>query len=116
MIDAPNPSTSSVKKLRKQARHHETEPHHLVHEMLNQLTVMNLSCFKFRAAAEKCCPPSLLVEIERMERAVVEMTALLESVSQAANSKVIGRALGVVHGSDGKPASNVYPLFKPTKR
>jgi hypothetical protein len=87
--------------------------------MLNQLTIMNLSCFKFRAAAESCCSLSLLVEVERIEHAVTEMTSLLESVSQAAISKAIARVLGVVEGSDRRAAqtqSNVYPLFEPKKR
>jgi hypothetical protein len=88
--------------------------------MLNQLTIMNLSCFKFRAVAESCWPASLLVEIEHMEHAVTEMTSLLESVSQAANSNAIARVLGVVDGSGGRaaqtPPGNVYPLVEPTKR
>jgi hypothetical protein len=113
MIDARKPSRTPIKNLRKQLPPQGTEPHHLVHEMLNQLTVMNLSCFRFRAAAEKCCPPSLLIEIQRMERAVTEMTALLERVAQVANPKAGGRIFEVVEGSEDKiaeaSANNVIP-------
>jgi hypothetical protein len=51
---------------------------------------------------------------------VTEITVLLESVSQAANSKAIERVFGVVDGIDRnaaeKPASNISPLLKATKR
>lgn len=122
MIHPPHSLPTKDKKVRTQKSPPPpgSELHHWVHEMLNQLTIMNLSCFKSRTAAESCCPSSLLVEIERMEQAVTEMTSLLESVSQAADSNAIARVLGVVEGSDRSAArtspSNVYPLFEPTKR
>jgi hypothetical protein len=121
MIHPPHSSPAKVKKVRPQKPPPAPGPelHPVVHKMLNQLTIMNLSCFKFRAAAESCCSLSLLVEVERIEHAVTEMTSLLESVSQAAISKAIARVLGVVEGSDRRAAqtqSNVYPLFEPKKR
>ena len=85
MINAPNTLSSKDKKLRKQksASSRESERHHPFHEILNELTVINLCCGKFRVVAEQSRHTSLLVDIERMEHAVIEMTSLLEKISES---------------------------------
>lgn len=92
------------------------EIHRLVHEIVNHLTVMNLCCFKFRAAAEARVPSSL-ADIDRMENAVAEIAALLDNIAKAKTLKPLD---GVADTRQAEPPqaqsqpSNVYLLFKPT--
>ena len=122
MINAPNTMSTKDKKLRKQksASSQESERHHPFHEILNELTVINLCCGKFRVVAEQSHHPSLLVDIEGMERAVIEMTSLLEKVSESIESTSAVGASAVPQRSEPSAAQaqtgNVYPLFKPTER
>ena len=70
----PPKKTRSRKQTPEDASTSETQ--RLVHEIVNQLSVMNLCCFKFRAA-QAYLPPSSLADIDRMENAVTEIAALL---------------------------------------
>ena len=56
--------------------------HRIVHEVANQLTVINLRCSKLRGSVAKLLSASSLDELERVEMAVVEMTALVQSLRQ----------------------------------
>jgi hypothetical protein len=47
---------------------------------------MNFSCSKFRAAAAHLTDHSIAIDIDNMEKTIVDMTALVESVSQAMKS------------------------------
>ena len=78
MIHIPTRLPSKKTRSRKQAPEDASasETQRLVHEIVNQLTVMNLCCFKFRAA-QAYLPPSSLADIDRMETAVAEIAALL---------------------------------------
>ena len=122
MINAPNTLSSKDKKLRKQksASSRESERHHPFHEILNELTVINLCCGEFRVVAEQSRHTSLLVDIERMEHAVIEMTSLLEKISESIKFTSAARASAVPERREPSTAqaqtSNVYPLFKLTKR
>ncbi len=123
MITTPNTLSTKDKKRRKQRppRPPGSDLQHLLHEILNQLTVMNLCCFKFRAAAKQSCHPTLLVEIERMEHAVIEITSLLGKISESVKPTPVARALAIVPRQSERSAaqiatSNVYPLFRPTRR
>lgn len=93
------------------------EIHRLVHEIVNHLTVMNLCCFKFRAAAEARVPSSL-ADIDRMESAVAEIAALLDNIAKAKTPKPLDGSLPDPRQSEPlqgqSQPSNVYLLFKPT--
>lgn len=54
--------------------------HHFAHEIANQLTIINLSCFKLRGALAKGLPASSLGDLERVEGAVMEMTRLVQTL------------------------------------
>ena len=122
MINVPNTLSSKDKKLHKQksASSRESERHHPFHEILNELTVINLCCGKFRVVAEQSRQSSLLVDIERMEHAVIEMTSLLEKAFESIKSDSVARASEVPHRREPSAAqaqtSNVYPLFKLTEQ
>ena len=73
----PPKKTRSRKQAPEDASTSETQ--RLVHEIVNQLSVMNLCCFKFRAA-QAYLPPSSLADIDRMENAVTEIVALLDNI------------------------------------
>ena len=60
----PPKKTRSRKQTPEDASTSETQ--RLVHEIVNQLSVMNLCCFKFRAA-QAYLPPASLADIDRME-------------------------------------------------
>jgi hypothetical protein len=53
----------------------------LAHQIANQLTVINLTCFKLRGAI-KDLPQSIDTDIETLESAVAEMNNLVELLSQ----------------------------------
>jgi hypothetical protein len=93
------------------------EIHRLVHEIVNHLTVMNLCCFKFRAAAEARVPSSL-ADIDRVENAVAEIAALLDNIARAKTTKPLDGSLPDPRQAEPPQAqsqpSNVYLLFKPT--
>ena len=57
-----------------------------MHELANQLTVINLNCFKLRGTIAKLLSGSSLDELERVEKAVVEMTNLVQSLHQVEES------------------------------
>ena len=52
----------------------------IAHQIANQLTVINLSCFKLRCAAGAPLPVSILENIERVEKAVAEVTSLVQAL------------------------------------
>jgi len=84
---------------------------------VNQLTVMNLCCFKFRAA-QAYLPPSSLADIDRMENAVAEIAALLGNIAKSKTPKPLDSPLPDPRQSEPPQVqaqpSKVYHLFKPT--
>jgi hypothetical protein len=92
----------------------------LVHELTNQLTIMNLSCFKFRAAVVNVLDRSVSVEIDRIERTVSDMTSSLAKLPQAINATAVGSSCAGVSRKSAKLSrsqpTKVYPLFKPEAR
>ena len=76
-----------AKKFRNQKREGHPSPdlRRVLHELMNQLTIMNFSCSKFRGAAD-LTDHSIAIDIDNMENTIVDMTALVESVSQAMKS------------------------------
>ena len=84
-----------------------SEFHPLIHELLNELTVINLCCFKVRDIAKRAGDNSILVKLHRMEKAVAGMTAQLEGYSRGEQKRRNpGQSKSRTH------YKNVYPLFK----
>ena len=113
----PSPKkTRSRKQTPEDASTSETQC--LVHEIVNQLTVMNLCCFKFRAA-QAYLPPSSLADIDRMETAVAEIAALLGDIAKSKTPNPVDRPSPDPRQSEPPQVqaqpSKVYHLFKPTR-
>jgi hypothetical protein len=94
MIHIPTRLPPKKTRSRKQAPENASasETQRLVHEIVNQLTVMNLCCFKFRAA-QAYLPPSSLADIDRMETAVAEIAALLGNIAKSKTPKPLDSPL-----------------------
>jgi hypothetical protein len=118
------PTTTPVKrnKIRKPKSENCPPPdlRQLVHEIFNQITVMNLCCFKFRVAVAPLSDAQLVSDIERMESATAELTTLLENLADARAPALIAscRSIPQLNASDTVPttAVNVVSLFKPLRR
>ena len=114
-IRPPPKKTRSRKQTPEDASTSETQ--RLVHEIVNQLSVMNLCCFKFRAA-QAYLPPSSLADIDRMETAVAEIAALLGNIAKSKTPKPSDSPLSDPRQSEPPQVqaqpSKVYHLFKPT--
>src|SRR4030095_13605438 len=116
------PSRPPPKKTRSRKQTPEdastSETHRLVHEIVNQLSVMNLCCFKFRAA-QAYLPPSSLADIDRMETAVAEIAALLGNIANSKTPKPLDRPSPdprqIEPPQIQSQPSKVYLLFKPTR-
>jgi len=120
MIHIPTRVSPKKTRSRKQASEDASasEIRRLVHEIVNHLTVMNLCCFKFRAAAEARLPSGALADIDRMENAVAEVALLLDDIAKSKTPKPLDSPLPDPRRpeplqSQSQP-SNVYLLFKPT--
>ena len=119
MIHIPTRLSPKKTRSRKPASENASaaEIHRLVHEIVNHLTVMNLCCFKFRAAAEARVPSSL-ADIDRVENAVAEIAVLLDNIARAKTPKPLDGSLPDPRQAEPPQAqsqpSNVYLLFKPT--
>jgi len=115
-IRPPPKKTRSRKQTPEDASTSETQ--RLVHEIVNQLSVMNLCCFKFRAA-QAYLPPSSLADIDRMENAVTEIAALLGNIAKSKTPKPLDSPLPDPRQSESPQVqaqpSKVYHLFKPTR-
>jgi hypothetical protein len=85
----------------------------LAHQIANQLTVINLTCFKLRGAI-KDIPQSMDTDIERLESAVAEMNNLVELLSQLQEQTNPPERSKPAANSAGVP-NNVYPLSEAKK-
>jgi hypothetical protein len=81
----------------------------LSHEFVNQLTVINLSCFRIRALSPADSARSVLAEIERIEKAVTEVTKLLaslptkEDTGDGSQTAMSPSSTGLVQGNHAVP-------------
>ena len=112
----PPKKTRSRKQAPEDASAFETQ--RLVHEIVNHLSVMNLCCFKFRAA-QAYLPPSSLADIDRMENAVTEITALLGNIAKSKPPEPLDSPLPDPRQAEPPQVqaqpSKVYHPFKPTR-
>ncbi len=119
MIEKPRDLPAKKFRNQKRERHPSPELPRVLHELMNQLTIMNFSCSKFRAAAAHLTDHSIAIDIDKMEKTIVDMTALVESVSQAMKSTSSQSPCADL--LNAKPetsprSANIYPLFKPHRR
>lgn len=85
------------------------EFHRIAHEIANQLTIINLSCFKLRGALANeiaALPGSL----EKVERAVFEIATLIQVLSSPEDEPPPERN---DVPADSSRTNNVYRLFDP---
>ena len=87
----------------------------LAHQIVNQLTVINLGCFKLRATL-KDAGASVNADIDQLENAVSEMNVLVEILSHLEDQPTVpGVAVcAKTPNPDARPV-NVYPLFETKK-
>lgn len=89
MIEKSSDLPSKKFRNQKRAGHPSPDLRRVLQESMNQLTIMNFSCSKFRGAVADLTDHSIhsiAMNIEKMEKTIVDMAALVESVSQAMKS------------------------------
>jgi len=84
-VPPPNEKTVIGSGVAEQFSSSEFQP--LVHELLNELTILNLCCFKIRDIAKRAGDNSILLRLDRMEKAVTRMAAQLEGYSRASGGQ-----------------------------
>jgi len=85
--------------------------HQIVHNLFNQLSVINLCSFKLRGAVPGHVGPAITNDLQTLERAVDDATLLAERLSQA--------IMGLASNSEPKAPpqnNNVLPLFAASRR
>ena len=75
--------------------------HSLAHDIINQLTVLNLSCSQIRAAAASQRPPHA-IDVDHIENALSEMARLVAALARQKHTNLPAK-----HTSE-----NVYVLFE----
>jgi hypothetical protein len=96
--------------LANKSRRRSSDLRRLSHELVNHLTVINMSCFKIRGVAAVEMESEILNQIELIEKIVAEAAELL------ANLSVDDSASSAASPSDPAPGGKVYPLFKSNRR
>ena len=83
------------------------------HEVLNQLTVINLSCFRLRIDTRADANGAILVELERIEKGISELTELLTTLPQETHAAATHEAESSAQEAPNKIAhgNNVVPFF-----
>ena len=97
-------------KRRRARRPRSVDLGHLAHQIANQLTVLNLSCFKLSAAL-KNTPQPLQDDIGRLQNAVEEMQSLVEILSHLeARSEAAVRPQGRPRILRTPQRAKIYPI------
>ena len=84
-VPPPNEKTVIGSGVAEQFSPAEFQP--LLHELLNELIIVNLCCFKIRDIAKRAGDNAILVKLDRMEKAVTGMAAQLEGYSRASGGQ-----------------------------
>ncbi|HKY09283.1 MAG TPA: hypothetical protein VJQ55_13615 [Candidatus Binatia bacterium] len=79
----------------------------IAHEIANQLTIVNLSCFRIRGKA-KALPPLSLEDLARVEQAVIDISNLVQALRELESEPAPAPK---PRSSASRGATNVYPLF-----
>lgn len=81
------------------------------HELVNHLTVINLSCDKIRCSMPASTDESIAIEFERIAMSVDECVKTLEAIAQRDHADPVQR-----RHPQARPAAastgNVFPLFE----
>lgn len=111
------PRSSSQIPLRLRKKHPpkpaSKEVRQIVHNLFNQLSVINLCSFKLRGSLRESVTSAISDDIEILERAVQDATIMAEQLSQAiAESGTVteARAASPVNPKH-QTTTNVLPLF-----
>ena len=109
MIEKPS-DLHAKKRVREQKSERPLSPEsrEILHDLLNQLTVINLCCFQFRAA-ENVLDPSLRAAIDRIETTIVDVTSLLAKLPQG----IYSTSASVSSAACGKKI--IHPYHSPSK-
>ena len=81
----------------------------LSHELINCLTVVNLSCFKIRGIPAVDRDPGILDQLETIEKTVAEAAELLVKLPEEDGTDA------KISPSRRRVRGKVYPLFKPIR-
>lgn len=88
---------------------------HLAHQIANQLTVINFTCFKLRAGLKNTTHP-LQADIGRLQNAVEEMQSLVEILSHLQARSKPGDTTESRSGNSGTAhRAKIYPIAKARK-
>jgi hypothetical protein len=79
------------------------------HELVNQLTVINLSCGKIRNSMPVPADESIAREFERIALTVEECVKTLEEIAQHENARLVQRRH--LRSMPAASTGNVFPLF-----
>lgn len=104
---------TNKKPLRPLANKHQrrsSDLRRLAHELINQLTVINLSCFKIRSGTVAENEPAILNQLDLIEKTVAEAAEIL------ANLSVDDGAGSARSQFDAAARRKVYPLFKSSRQ
>ena len=80
---------------------HGDRLHSLAHDIINQLTVLNLSCSQIRAAATSQRPPHA-IDVDHIENALSEMGRLVAALARQKHTDLPAK----------QTSENVYVLFE----
>ena len=105
----PNLRRSKLTRRKKKPRVPRNEVHRITHEIANQLTIINLSCFKLRGALANEIA-SVTGNLDKVERAVFEIATLIQVLSSPEDEPPPERNSVP---ADSSRANNVYRLFDP---
>src|ERR1044071_6029063 len=83
MMDKSVPPPKQKTRIRNGVAEQSFSSEFIVHELLNELPIINLCCFKVRAVAKRAGDNLILVKLDRMEKAVAGVRAQVEGDSCA---------------------------------
>ncbi len=113
-LGAKKPSRLRKKRLRKPI---SEEIRQIAHNLLNQLSVINLCSFKLHGASTGYLPSTIANDLEALERAVQDATRLAEQLAQA----IVESGPVVEPGTPTlvklrRQTNNILPFFAPQRR
>lgn len=108
----PNLRRSKLARRRKKPRVPRNNFYRIAHEIANQLTIINLSCFKLRGALANEIA-SVSGNLDKVERAVLEIATLIQ-VLPSPEDESPSQTNGLP--ADSSRANNVYRLFDPESK
>jgi hypothetical protein len=119
MKTLPRPSSQIPLRLRKKRppKPASQEVRQIVHNLFNQLSVINLCSFKLRGSLGNSIGPGISDDVEKLQQAVQDATIIAEQLSQIiadAGVLVEPKTPRVVQSQP--QANNVLPLFAPARK